>query len=417
MANKKSLYKYEMLLVLPVPFRRVNNQLFIEEQAHHGVRRWLDSFESMIVAAPVMPEFLAKKRPEISWVVVNGLPLNVRLIELPWAYRIDHFFRTLMKTRNLLGQLIDESRYLQFAIGGLWGDWAAVGALIAQKKNRKYCIHTDRVEHKVILHQAKFLSFTRKLRIRIESFLMMHLERKVISGCQLGLFHGMDTWTAYNSWMQTNGGNSKAYCIHNIHDEGLLETDNTTCETTKDFNNTVHILYAGRFVLDKAPLDWLGVINLIYKAGAKFQATWAGDGPMRTEFEVQIDEHGLKQFINTPGFIQDRSILAELYLKSDIFLFTHITPESPRCLLEALRFGIPIVGYDSDFARDLISNHQGGVLVRRGDVKALAAAVKLLIDDPEQLNHLKSCALKDGSRFSSKAVFTERSNLIKAHLP
>lgn len=412
----KNLYKYEMLLVLPVPFRKVNNQLFIEEQAHHGVRRWLDSFESMIVAAPVMPEFLASKRPEISWVMVNDLPLNVKLIELPWAYRMDHFFRALIRTGYLLGQLIDESRYLQFAIGGLWGDWAAIGALIAQKKNRKYSIHTDRVEHKVILHHAKFLTYPRKLRIKIESFLMKHLERKVISACQLGLFHGMDTWSAYKSWMQTNESNSKACCIHNIHDEGLLEANNASRSITKDFNNTVHISYAGRFVLDKAPLQWLGVINLIYKAGAKFQATWAGDGPMRTEFEAQIEELGLKAFINTPGFIQDRSILSELYLNSDIFLFTHITPESPRCLLEALRLGIPIVGYDSEFARDLISNHQGGILVKCGDVEALAVAVKSLIDNPQQLNHLKSCALKDGSRFSSKAVFTERSNLIKAHL-
>lgn len=411
-------FKYQMLLVLPVPLRRIDNKLYVELQAHHGIRRWLDSFESLIVAAAVMPEWLAQKQPEISWVPVNDLPTNVRLVELPWAYRIDHFFRSLLKTRVLLARLIDESRYLQFAVGGLWGDWAAVGALIAHKKQRLYSIHTDRVEHDVILLATKNSKLTRKLRVGFESFLMEKLHKQLISNCDLGLFHGMDTWTAYYGWMRHHGESKLAFCIHDIHDEGLLTQDSvavsTPCKTVL-IDNVVSIFYAGRFVSDKAPLHWLGVLNRLYKAGIQFHAVWAGDGPVRGEFELQLKEFGLQALIDTPGFVEDRSQVAAYYRSADIFLFTHVTPESPRCLLEALRLGVPIVGYDSAFARDLVSVHGGGVLVPCGDQAALAETVRALIDCPAQLNQLKNRALQDGARFTSKAVFEERSRLIKAY--
>lgn len=412
-------FKYLMLLVLPVPFRRVGTQLYMEQQAHHGIRRWLDSFESLIVAAPVMPEWLVQRQPEISWVPVNDLPLTVRLVELPWAYRVDHFFRTLTKTRYVLGQLIDESRYLQFAVGGLWGDWAAVGALVAQNKKRKYSVHTDRVEHEVILHGAKNASLHRKMRVNFESFLMKNLHKKVISICDLGLFHGMDTYTAYQGWMGCVDKEDKhAFCIHDIHDENLLEPEHTQVFpnlTNYLSSGFVNIFYAGRFVLDKAPLQWLGVVNLLHQAAAQFHAVWAGDGPMRAEFESHVKGLGLQSVVETPGFVEDRAFLAQRYCSADIFLFTHITPESPRCLLEALRLGVPIVGYDSAFARDLITHHGGGVLVPCGDQLALAEAVQALIDSPEKLNQLKNCAIQDGARFTSRAVFEERARLIKAY--
>lgn len=410
--------KYEMLLVLPVPFRRFDGRLYCEQQAHHGIRRWLDSFKSLIVAAPVMPEWLARERSEISWVLVSDLSSNVNLVELPWAYRIDHFFRSFISTWGQLSKLIDDSRYLQFAVGGLWGDWAAVAALIARFKNRRYSVHTDRVEHEVILHAARKSSLMRKVRVRLESFLMERLHKQAIVGCDLGLFHGMDTWTAYHGWMRHSGESRRAFCIHDIHDEGLLtqkSTVDSTSHTTVSNDNILSIFYAGRFVSDKAPLHWLKVLKALHRDGVTFHSVWAGDGPLRAEFELQVREFGLQALVETPGFVEDRSQVAAYYRSADIFLFTHVTPESPRCLLEALRLGVPIVGYDSAFARDLISVHGGGVLVPCGDQVALAEAVRDLMDGSDHLKQLKNRAMQDGERFTSKAVFEERSRLIKAY--
>lgn len=57
----------------------------------------------------------------------------------------------------------------------------------------------------------------------------------------------------------------------------------------------------------------------------------------------------------------------------------------------------------------------GGVLVPCGDQFALAEAVRALIDCPDQVHQLKNRALQDDARYTNKAVFEERSRLIKAY--
>jgi hypothetical protein len=51
-------------------------------------------------------------------------------------------------------------------------------------------------------------------------------------------------------------------------------------------------------------------------------------------------------------------LLAELR-RAHVFVFTHVTPESPRCLLEALVSGSPIVGYKSAFAEEVTTGRGG----------------------------------------------------------
>ncbi|MFB8787501.1 MAG: hypothetical protein U7123_01285 [Potamolinea sp.] len=56
-----------MLLVLPVPFRVKGNQLFVESQSGNGLERWADNFESIVVAAPTIPEALGEQDKMMTW--------------------------------------------------------------------------------------------------------------------------------------------------------------------------------------------------------------------------------------------------------------------------------------------------------------------------------------------------------------
>ena len=409
-----------MLLVLPVPFRMIDSQIHVEYQAHHGIRRWLDSFDHLVIAAPVIPESIALNRPEMAWLPVHELVPRVEFVKLPWAYRIDKYLLNLLKTSAVLNTLIDGCKYLQFAIGGVWGDWAAVGAMIAKRKKRAYSVHTDRVEHEVIRRIATADGRLHRLRVEIDSLLMKALHRRIINNCDLGLFHGMDTYDYYQKWMLAGNKADRAHCIHNIHDEALEASAHPTEEIALTAENTdnggaLSLFYAGRFDATKAPLQWLAVVDRLVQDRHGIHAVWVGDGTLREDFQTRVQALKLDLIVKTPGFIKDRAAVARHYRSADIFLFTHITPESPRCLLEALRFGIPIVGYESAFARDLIRLNGGGVLVPSGDVDALAKAVESILEDTDHLKKLKLNALKDGARFTSKAVFEERSHLIKSY--
>jgi glycosyltransferase involved in cell wall biosynthesis len=98
-------------------------------------------------------------------------------------------------------------------------------------------------------------------------------------------------------------------------------------------------------------------------------------------------------------------------------VFCHNTPESPRCLLESLMSGVPLVGYSSAFAQDLVAADGGGDFVPIGDVAGLAAAIAHQARDTALRHQNTLAARRSGERFSDEAVFAHRSELIKHHLP
>jgi len=94
-------------------------------------------------------------------------------------------------------------------------------------------------------------------------------------------------------------------------------------------------------------------------------------------------------------------------------VFTHVTPESPRNLLESLVSGTPILGYESAYAADLLERDGGGELVAIHDFRSLGAVIAELAKNRERLVQMTQQAAQNGRRFTDAAVFAERSALIK----
>src|SRR5262249_46115198 len=113
-----------MMLVLPVPFRRVGDTLLFEAQAGNGIKKWADNFSSLVAACPVLPEQFVTSDGSQVWKDVREIPCadRVEFVPLPWAFSVGDFMRTYGATRRLLGHHIMKCRYLQFALWGFTGD-------------------------------------------------------------------------------------------------------------------------------------------------------------------------------------------------------------------------------------------------------------------------------------------------------
>jgi glycosyltransferase involved in cell wall biosynthesis len=401
-----------MLLVLPVPFLLQDGGIYMEAQASNGVYRWLDGFDSLIIAAPAIPEELAKtSAATIVWKDVSHLRDNSRvtLVPLPWACGAAGFARTYRPTRELLKGHMRNARYLQFAIGGLVGDWAAVAALEAIRQGRRFAIHTDRVEHQVHLEVSRNKSFLRRVKARIISGLMFRYHRHLIRRCSLGLWHGSDCYDTYSPFCKTS------YNIHDVHtkpedciDEASLQWKLADAQTSQ----TVSLCYAGRLDPMKAPLEWLKAVAVARDLGAPVRAVWLGDGPLRGEMESEVQRLKLADIVDLPGFVGDRNKVLSVLRKSHMMLFTHVTKESPRCLLESLISGTPIVGYQNKFAGELTSSYGGGAFTPIHDWETLGKQIALLASDRYELRRLITEAARNGQRFNDAKVFAERSELI-----
>ncbi|MBT9332145.1 glycosyltransferase [Acidipila sp. 4G-K13] len=401
-----------MLLVLPVPFRQIDGNLYFEEQACNGLNRWSDSFAHVVVAAPVIPEHLAAGNTSVLWKPVSEIASrnSLTFVPLPWAYGLRAFTGQYRATRELLRERISKSGYLQFAIGGLVGDWAAVACLEAIRQKRRFAIHTDRVEHEVLLEVTKNASFPRRMKARLIAALMKPYHRYLIRRCSLGLWHGSDCYHVYSPWCREN------HLIHDVHTRPEDGIDQTTLEAklaTVETAEKIRLCYAGRLDPMKAPLDWLKAVAVARDAGAPVEAVWFGEGSLREEAEAEVERLKLGDIVSLPGFLRDRAQLLARLRAAHMMAFTHVTPESPRCLLESLISGTPIVGYENKFATDLTLGHGGGSFVAIHDWEGLGRRIAELASDRKTLRELIREAATNGRRFNDAAVFAERSELIR----
>ena len=401
-----------LYLVLPVPFRSVHGKLLIESQAANGMARWADSFERVTVAAPIVPENLVAHMPGTLWTPAEELEHieRIALQPLPWAYSALPFVQHFSSVRRQIAASITASRHLQFAIGGLLGDWAAVAALEATRQRRRFAIHTDRVEHELMRRATRDASRLRRLRVAVEWPLVRHYHRHVIRNSSLGLWHGEDCFRAYSPWCP------ESHLIHDIHTKAadLIGSDELSAKLVRvQQNKTLRIVYAGRLDPMKAPLQWLHAIAAAHALGADLQATWYGEGPLREQAEAERRRLGLEHIVDFPGFVAGRSELLEKLRSADLFLYTHITPESPRNLIESMVCGTPLLGYDNAYALDLTREFGGGALAPLHDAQALGEQLAALAADRGRLAQLTREAAQNGTRFTDQAVFAERSALLK----
>lgn len=96
------------------------------------------------------------------------------------------------------------------------------------------------------------------------------------------------------------------------------------------------IVYVGRADPMKGGYDWVSALTGLAEAGVPFQATWFGEGTDMAGMKAVAAEKNLTDKVAFPGFLRDRASVLESLRDAQVFMFCHKSPESPRCLIEAL---------------------------------------------------------------------------------
>lgn len=402
-----------LLISVSVPLHERDGVLFLEDQACNGLRLWAAHFERLIVVIPLAPG-----SPPPAWTPVEATVgpdfERIELVILPEVFRPDRFLRAVPAQIPRLRDAIGRADYLGFAIGGLFGDWGAVCAILAHRAGLPFYIWTDRVESEVVRRTMKSQTrWRRRLLARLTHRPMAWLEHYLIRRAALGLFHGRETFDAYAPYCRN------PQVVHDIH---IRKSDHIPPAQLQDKlaragEETLRICYLGRADAMKGPQDWLDVLEALVRAGVRFEAVWLGEGQELAAMQSRVAAGPLAGCVRLPGFLRDRAAIIDVLRRSHLMLFCHKTPESPRCLIEALTSGTPIVGYDSAFPSELIEAQGGGRLSPPNDVAALAAAVIDLGRDRARLADLIARAARDGAQFDDETVFRHRSELIRTHLP
>lgn len=399
-----------LLLFVLVPFRQEGRRLLFEPQACHGLERWLDSFDSVTVAAAVQPPYTYQGQAASSvWKPIDDLPFRSRLVlePLPWAYRTLQFVRQSRALRSRIGDLIRANRYLNFAISGWAGDWGRVAAREAMRIGKPYTVHLERVESSV--GWITSATTKQKARFLLDSVPRVLSDRKVLPGAAIALGQGADTVDAYRRH------NPNTVEIVNVHTRssdlpGEEAIDRKAEQATT--SGPLRVVYAGRLSPEKAPLDWVRAIHRAVSRGAEVSAEWYGSGPLEADTKELAHSLGLENVIQFMGYVEDRARMLSRIHAGHVLLFTHVSREPSRILVEALNMGTPIVGYESLRAKALVRGNRGGRFSPMRQAEKLGDLLHELARDRGTLADLIRRAGRDGRRYTAEAVFAERSRLI-----
>jgi len=164
------------------------------------------------------------------------------------------------------------------------------------------------------------------------------------------------------------------------------------------------------------------LINAIKNIDAKL---WIiGDGHLKKELEGMIKNLKLQNKVKLLG---KQSNPYKFLSKADAFVFSSNHEGFPNVLLEALACELPIISTDcrsgpreilapnSDFTKQAtdIEIAEFGVLVPVGDVKKMADAMKMIIEDENLRNRLRKKALNRAKDFEVDKIIKEWEEIIE----
>ena len=131
-------------------------------------------------------------------------------------------------------------------------------------------------------------------------------------------------------------------------------------------------------------------------------------GEYRARIERLVHELNLADDVRLLGRVEDAP---SLFVKLDVLVSASYSEAFGLAMAEALVCGVPVVATETSGSQSIIEDGVNGLLVPRGDVRALAAAVASLLSDEERRLALGASARHSArERFSLKRMVeaTER---------
>ena len=147
--------------------------------------------------------------------------------------------------------------------------------------------------------------------------------------------------------------------------------------------------FIGQMIPRKGIPDLLEVFDQLYREDKKLKLQLLGDGRQREELEKKAAGQGSAKAIEFLGFRSDR---LELLSRFSLFVMTSSLEGIPRCMMEAMAVGVPVVAYDIPGVDKLVTHGETGLLAPYGDKAALAKCCRQLLDDPELAKRLSANA-------------------------
>ncbi len=169
-------------------------------------------------------------------------------------------------------------------------------------------------------------------------------------------------------------GDAAERTVHVVHNGVVPPTDEEDLRERQTDLLDGRIAFIGRFTSTKGGDVLLDAAALLHASGSPLQLTFAGDGPLRSDWQFRAERLGLARECAWPGMVDD---MTELLRNVDIVVMPSTGLEgSPYVALDALAAGCLLVCSDLPVLKELYGDCPAACFHRTGDAADLARAIE-----------------------------------------
>jgi len=139
-----------------------------------------------------------------------------------------------------------------------------------------------------------------------------------------------------------------------------------------------------------------------------------GGGELRDDLTALASALRVDDRVHFTGEIAPEDVVS-LLKACDVFVFPSLWEGLPMAAIEALQAGAPVVASDIPANREVLGD--AAILVPASDASALAAAVRMVLEDPTVANRLRTRAKERAARFTARSMIDRYCELICGEPP
>ena len=186
-------------------------------------------------------------------------------------------------------------------------------------------------------------------------------------------------------------------------------------ETRSNHQKVLRLLCSASLTPVKGHRFLLEAVASVKLKGCECRLMLAGEGPLRSSLAMQIDRLGLKGDVQFLGCLAHERLL-DLYggRQVDATVLPSLHEGIPVSLIEAMGFGMPVIGTMAGGTPELLSKG-AGILVPPADSNALADAIALLATNPALRQKLGTAGRnRIEEKFDVRSIVRELLGLMQA---
>ena len=161
-------------------------------------------------------------------------------------------------------------------------------------------------------------------------------------------------------------------------------------------NDPPVIVFAGRFMPQKAPLQVIHILNEI--KNQRWKCVMIGDGPLLPDVKKAIVDFGLEDRFTLTGWITPEEVMT-WFDESDILFMPSLSEGLPVVGVQALAKGLAILASRVGGFVDLVDEDQNGYLVQPEDTAVFSARLRDVLKNPARLLSLRKSSLEKAKSF------------------